>query len=164
MDVFPPDKFEYEQIEELKQIEETGDELIDIESEVSDPISFIFIKIIYTVTGLKSNYRFKVCLTNTLRQMAQLQNISLKMQILIQELGLATMKISNKELKQAMQDIQKITEEIDSKKKGEKLDNNPEVESISKPEVDGDSQSDSPMLDETTRIKLISLGQSLDSK
>jgi hypothetical protein len=34
LDVFPPDKFEYQEIEELKLKNEVGDELIDIESEV----------------------------------------------------------------------------------------------------------------------------------
>lgn len=97
--------------------------------------------------------------------MVQPQNTNLKTQISIQEWGLAIMKILNKELKQAMQDIQKITEEIECKKKGEKPNNNPEIKpTTSKTEVDEDNRSDSPMLDETTRIKLVSLGQSLDSK
>lgn len=48
MDVFPPDKFEYQKIEDLKQIEETGDELIDIECEVSLFTYLLFlIKIFY---------------------------------------------------------------------------------------------------------------------
>jgi hypothetical protein len=34
LDVFPPDKFEYQEIEELKLKNEVGDGLIDLESEV----------------------------------------------------------------------------------------------------------------------------------